>query len=172
MGVDMTVDDKEAISQTMQMETYAAAIADAKTPTDAFKAAETASQSLIGHALFTLMIFDAERMEVERCYSSDPTNYPAGGRKKKRDTEWGQHVLMDGKPYIGSSADDIRASFNDHEVILKLGLISVLNVPIQRHGSTIGTMNMLDKTAHYSENDAQTGALITSKLIGFLTASA
>lgn len=168
----MAVDDKDVIEQTMHMKTYAAAIADAKTPTDAFKAAETVSQSLIGHALFTLMIFDAGRMEVERCYSSDPASYPAGGRKQKRDTEWGQHVLTDGKPYIGSSADDIRASFNDHEVILNLGLISVLNVPIQHRGSTIGTMNMLDKTAHYSADDAQTSALITNKLVGFLTVSA
>ena len=86
------------------------------------------------------------------------------GAKKKRDTEWGQFVLTDGQTYIGSNAEDIRRNFDDHEIIAGLGLCSVINIPIKRMGTTIGTMNLLDTTAHYDERDACMGAIIAMGL--------
>lgn len=139
---------------------FASTVANATDPIDAFRAAELATSTLIGHALFTVMAFDPERIEVQRLYTSDPESYPTGGRKKKRDTEWGRHVLLDGKVYIGSNEQDIRNSFDDHEVIISLGLCSVINIPIKRMGTTIGTMNLLDTTAHYDEADAHIGSVI------------
>ncbi len=111
--------------------------------------ADAAADELVGHKLFTVMRFDSDSMEVERLYSSQPQAYPPGGRKQKRDTAWGHHVLELGKPYIGSNADDIRWAFNDHDLILSLGLESVLNMPITRENSVIGTMNVLHKAGHY-----------------------
>lgn len=143
---------------------YAHAVANALTCEDLFHAAERAAQSLIGHQLFTIMAFDPDRMEVQRCFSSDPIIYPTGGRKKKRNTEWGHHVLERGKFFIGTSEENIRRYFDDHEVITSLGLCAVLNIPIKRLGKVIGTMNLLDETAHYTELDSKVGSVIAMGL--------
>lgn len=143
---------------------FALTIASASTREEICTAAELATAITIGHSLFTVMAFDRDRMEVERFYTSDPENYPAGGRKKKRDTDWGQFVLLDGQTYIGASDEDIRRNFDDHEIIAGLGLCSVINIPIKRMGVTIGTMNLLDTTAHYDERDACMGAIIAMGL--------
>jgi GAF domain-containing protein len=151
---------------------FAATVAEAAEPMEAFRAAEVAAKRLIGHRLFTVMAFHAETMEVERCYSSDPERYPPGGRKQKRDTVWGSHVLEDGGYFIGHDAADIRRHFDDHEVILGLGLGSVLNVPIKCLGRTIGTMNLLDRPGHYDEAQLELARIIAVGLIGPLQSRA
>ena len=143
---------------------FALTISTASSRNEICTAAELAAAKTIGHSLFTVMAFDRDQMEVQRFYTSDPENYPAGGRKKKRDTEWGQFVLIDGQTYIGANAEDIRRNFDDHEIIAGLGLCSVINIPIKRMGVTIGTMNLLDTTAHYDERDACVGAIIAMGL--------
>lgn len=129
-----------------------------------FVAAETVAQTLIGHRLFTIMRFDADRMVVERVHSSNPDAYPIGGRKPKRDSEWRKHVLEEGKVFIGHNSDDIRWVFDDSELILSLGLHAVLNVPIKSAGRIVGTMNLLDQTAHYTVQGAEIGAIIARQL--------
>ncbi len=143
---------------------FALTVASVTTRDEICMAAELAASKTIGHSLFTVMAFDRDRIEVERFYTSDPENYPAGGRKKKRDTDWGQFVLLDGQTYIGANDEDIRRNFDDHEIIAGLGLCSVINIPIKRMDVTIGTMNLLDTTAHYDERDACIGAIIAMGL--------
>lgn len=144
----------------------AAAIAEAHDPVEAFRAADVAAQRLIGHRLFTIMAFHADAMEVERCYSSDPVRYPPGERKQKRDTAWGSRVLAAGDYFIGHDAADIRQHFDDHEVILGLGLGSVLNVPIKCLGQTVGTMNLLHNAGHYDAAHVEVARIIALNLIG------
>ncbi|MEM8743608.1 MAG: GAF domain-containing protein [Pseudomonadota bacterium] len=127
-----------------------AAIENRRSREEIFKAAEQAAQAAIGHRLFTVMAFHADSVEVQRLYSSNEDAYPTGGRKQKRDTAWGRQVLDRGEPFIGTTADDIRAHFNDHEVILGLGLESVLNMPIQQGGNTLGTVNLLHEAGYYT----------------------
>ena len=142
------------------LQVYAGRVMSATSDQEVFQAAEQAAQHAIGHQLFTIMIFDPDRMEVERCFSNRQSEYPTGGRKKKRDTEWGRHVLMQGNVYIGSNEDDIRWAFNDHDIITGMGLCAVLNIPIKRMGRVIGTMNLLDDHPHYDEADANVGGII------------
>jgi len=141
-------------------------IAEAKSHDEIFADVAEAADTVIGHKLFTIMVFDAEAMEVSRVYSSNRKAYPPRGKKKKRDTAWGRRVLEKGNPYIGRSADDIRANFNDHEVILGLGLQSVLNMPIRSAGVTLGTMNLLHKRDYYSDQDLEVASLLADMLAG------
>ena len=150
--------DIEASIKTL--EELATKQADALDVIAVYDAAAKASDALVGHQLFTIMVFHAETMEVERVYSNRPKDYPVGGRKHKRDTEWGRRVLECGEPYIGYSADDIRRHFNDHALILGLGLTAILNMPVRIAGKTIGTMNLLDGIAHYREADLGSAGLI------------
>lgn len=128
--------------------------------TDVYAAAADAAATHLGHQLFTIMVFHANTMEVERVYSNRPQEYPVGGRKQKRDTEWGRQVLDRGEPYFGRSIDDIRRHFHDHAVIEGLGLSAILNIPVRIAGKTIGTMNLLDAGPHYREADLAYAGLV------------
>lgn len=141
------------------------AVADGRDPMDVFAAAEKAAQAAIGHRLFTIMAFHADSVEVERLYSSNEGAYPPGGRKQKRDTAWGRQVLDQGEPFIGRSAEDIRAHFNDHELIIGLGLEAVLNMPIRHGGRTLGTVNLLHRADYYTEDHLAPAAEI-ARLVG------
>lgn len=159
--------DPALVQQTIAR--LADTIAEAKSHDEIFADVAEAADIVIGHKLFTIMVFDAEAIEVSRVYSSDPKTYPPGGKKKKRDTAWGRRVLEQGEPYIGRSADDIRANFNDHEVILGLGLQSVLNMPVRSAGVTLGTMNLLHERDYYSDQDLEIASLLAGMLAGPLT---
>ncbi len=152
------------------LDDYKNAIAQSPDADTAFRIAEETASKLLGHRLFTVMAFHEDAMEVERCYSSNPDKYPTGGRKQKRDTLWGHHVLEQGKYFIGFNADDIRNNFDDHGVIQALGLESVLNMPISNGGKTIGTMNLLDKAGYYNEDQISIARLIANALAEVLLA--
>ncbi len=132
---------------------------------DLFNAVETVANDRIGHKLFTLMAFNAEMMQVQRLYSSDPVAYPPGGAKEKRDTPWGRQVLESGEHFIGKDRDDISAYFNDASVMFDLGLHSILNVPIRLNGQTLGTMNLChDSPGYYQESHLPWGLMLTGVL--------
>jgi len=150
----------------------AATVTEAATPVAAFAAADRAACTLIGRALFTVMAFDAPAMEVQRVYSSNPDAYPPGGRKRKRDTPWGRHVLERGLPFRGAGPEDIRAHFDDHALILRLGLESVMNVPVRVCGETIGTMNLLRAAARFTERDLAAAQVLAGLLAGPLARAA
>jgi len=137
-------------------------------PARIFGAVEALSAEVIGHRLFTIMRFDADRSEVERVHSSMPAVYPVGGRKAKRDTTWSDHTLRDMKVFRASGADAIRAAFDDHATILSLGLGSVLNIPLVLAGRCVGTMNLLHEAGWYTTQDEPTGLLLGAFLLPVL----
>jgi len=66
---------------------------------------------------------------------------------------WTERLFREGRPYVGRTADDIRAVFFDHELILSLGCQSVLNVPVVWNERTLGTINLLHEAGWYEERD-------------------
>ena len=154
------------------LDAYAKKVNAAATPHDVFAAAEAIAQDLIGHSLFTIMRFDASQMAVQRIYSSNSDAYPVGGRKPKRNTKWGHHVLEQGKVFIGTNDDNIRCAFDDSELIIRLDLHAVLNIPIRSSAGIIGTMNLLDRAARYGEEAAELGKRIAHHLVDAVNTSA
>ena len=132
------------------------------------RALETLSGETIGHRLFTVMWFDSDRSEVQRLHTSLPAIYPAGGRKKKKDTAWAHHVLTELKVFRGNGPADIVSAFDDHETILGLGLGSVLNIPVVFRGRCVGTMNLLHQAGWYGPEDETIGRLLGAFLIPVL----
>jgi hypothetical protein len=129
------------------------------------------SGQIIGHRLFTIMRFDHGRTEVERVHSSLPSVFPVGGRKKKADTKWADHVLHEKKVFRGTTADDVRAAFDDHQTILGLGLGSIINIPIVFGGRCLGTMNLSHEAGWYRAEDERTGVLLGAFLVPALLGS-
>jgi hypothetical protein len=107
------------------------------------RAADRLARELTGQQLCTTMVFDRQAMTVQRIFSSRPTEYPVGGSKPKRDTRWGQQVLLEGRRFEGEGEAAIRAHFADHEAILGLGLRSIVNLPVFVRGECVGTLNLL-----------------------------
>jgi len=118
----------------------------------------------LANQLFTAMRFHSVTMEVERLHSTLPNIYPVSGRKPKRDTEWGKKVLIDQRVNSGFGAADIRWAFTDHETILGLGLNAVLNVPIVRDGSVLGTINYLRGNPAFGSGEADLAKQVAAAL--------
>ena len=153
---DLTINDLRLLAGTLRA---------SERPPAIYAALEAVSGEVIGHRLFTIMRFDAARSEVERVHSSLQSVYPNGGRKKKADTAWADHVLGGMKVFLGSTPDDIRAAFDDHPTILGLGLGSIINVPIVFEGRCLGTMNLSHEAGWYRAEDEQIGILLGAFLI-------
>lgn len=137
------------------------ALASPETPLDH---AYALCSKTLPNGLFTAMRFHADRMEVERLYSTLPDVYPVSGRKPKKDTPWGQKVLIDRHINLGFGPEDIGWAFSDHETILGLGLQSVMNVPVVRAETVLGTINFLRKDEPFSNEEAATAQLMAALL--------
>lgn len=139
-----------------QLETLRRAAAGPGQPQGLLAAVGRVAAEAMGCALFTVMRFDEAAMEVERLYSTRTAAYPVGGRKAKRDTPWGHHVLTERRVFIGEGEAAIRAAFDDHATILALGLRSIINVPLIDGDACRGTANFLKYEASLSADDVET----------------
>lgn len=106
-------------------------------------AVDAVGREAMGQALCTAMRFDAATMRVQRLYTSDAAAYPLGGWKNKRDTAWGRQVLIEGRVFVAEGAAAIAEHFDDHATIARLGLHSIVNVPVRLGGVCVGTVNFL-----------------------------
>ncbi len=136
-----------------QLETLRQAAAAAGQPQALLAAIGRVAAEAMDCALFTVMRFHENAMEVERLYSSDTAAYPVGGRKAKRDTPWGHQVLTERKIFVGEGEAAIRAAFDDHATILGLGLRAIINVPVVYADSCLGTVNFLKREPAISAAD-------------------
>lgn len=122
-------------------------------PAAVFHALDKALAAEPGHILFTVLLHHPRQRENERFYSNMPEAYPVGGRKPVTDHPWMQQVIQAGRPYIGRTRADIQYVFYDYELIWSLGCESVLNLPVRWAGETLGTLNLLHRSGHYTEAD-------------------
>lgn len=123
-----------------------------------YPALEHEMEQAFGFKLFTLLVVDRGTSEVARVYTSNPESYPVKGRKPlQENTPWAQRLLVEGEPYIGYTAEDIKSAFFDHELIASLGCDSVLNLPVIHDGTVIGTINLLHEANWYTPDHAERG---------------
>ncbi len=134
----------------------AVAAAKAASADDILAALDPALDAVFGHKLYTALLYHGPEGGVERYYTSNPDSYPVGGRKPPNPSPWTQQFLVEGNPYIGYDADDIRAVFFDHELIISLGCESILNIPVSHKGQVLGTLNILHEAGWYGEDDIPT----------------
>ncbi|MGS1009796.1 GAF domain-containing protein [Achromobacter anxifer] len=128
-------------------------------PAAAFQAIDAHAHAALAHTLCTVNRYDAQAMRVVRLYSSNPEAYPPGGSKDKSGTAWGRHVLLEQKLFVGEGEDALREFFNDHDAIRRLGLRSVINVPVVYGAVCLGTVNFLMPRAAVSDADVQAAQL-------------
>lgn len=125
----------------------------AASPTALLTAIHNIAVRRLNAGLVTAMRYDEPNETVERLYSSNVAAYPVGGRKPKRDTAWGRHVLVERRVLLSAGDDAIRAGFPDHAIIFGLGLHSCLNIPLVSGGRCVGTLNVLRAAAEWSDEE-------------------
>ena len=116
-----------------------------------FRELERQLSEVIEFRLFTVLQVDLP--EVVRLYSSNREAYPVTGRKLMGPTPWGAHVIIEGQPWLGHTAADLKWAFADHALIASLGCGSCLSIPVRENDQTLGTLNILDAEGCYTQDD-------------------
>ena len=148
---------RDAVDAVPHLAAVAAALGAPGQPGATFVALDRALAATLGHKLFTILRWDAERRESERLYTNQPAAYPVGGRKPMNPTTWSRRVLDERRPYVGRTAADIRAHFFDHELIASLGCAAIINLRVVWNGRVLGTLNALHEAGWYDEGDVPLG---------------
>jgi GAF domain-containing protein len=150
----------------------AAVAVEATDPRVVFAAADRLVAAAIGHRLFTVTGVHHATQEVERLYTSDPVAYPVGGRKSKRNTDWGRIVLAEGRVFVAATPEEVRRHFADHARLAGLGIGAILNVPITAGGCVRGVMNVSHQAGWFTAEDVERGRVIAGLLAAaFLVAA-
>lgn len=92
--------------------------------------------------------------QLERVYSTHPAVYPVGGRKDKPVTAWSECVLAHCRPYVSPDFAAVKAAFDDHDLLARHGITSILNVPVASGGRCVGTVNLMSGKVSYGAADA------------------
>ena len=120
----------------------------------------------MGVKLFTILAFTEGGQALHRIYSSHPQQYPVGGRKDVAAdvaADWVTRCRYEQAPYFGATREDVRRVFTDSALIESLGCGSIINVPIVRHGVSIGALNILDVEGAYSGANIDTALTIAER---------
>jgi GAF domain-containing protein len=119
----------------------------------------------VGHRLITLLQLTADGTQLQRVYTSDPAAYPLQGRKPVPQTRWTELVLRKCQPYLGSTLSELREMIGDHQLIARLGLGSIINVPVVYDGAVLGALNILHADGYYSQNSLEKARVYSGFLI-------
>jgi hypothetical protein len=120
----------------------------------------------MGVKLFTILAFTNGGQTLQRIYSSHPQQYPVGGLKDVVTdvaADWVTRCRDEQAPYFGATREDVRRIFTDSALIESLGCGSIINVPIVRHGVSIGALNILDAEGTYSGADVEKAMVIAER---------
>lgn len=134
-------------------------------PAALFAAFDRYCAQTFGHRLFTVLEWAPETNDVQRLYSSRPSEYPLLNRKPMGPTEWGARVLKGGRSWIGRNADDIRWAFPDHELIASLGCAACINAAVLWNGEVLGVVSVLGPENAYDDADLA-GLVAIAPLLG------
>ena len=125
----------------------------ATSPDALFAAIHQVAKRRLDAGLVTAMRHDEAAATVERLYSSDPGAYPVGGRKLKRDSDWSRHVLVEHRVLVSGGDDALRQHYTDQATVCGIGIHSCVNVPLVSGGKCLGTLNVLNARASWSEDE-------------------
>jgi GAF domain-containing protein len=149
-----------------------AALPKRRQPKPLYAALDHALGGLIGHKLFTLMIFDERQRTMQRVYSSQPKAYPVGGSKPYSASTIYDALLKRHEAVVTRDTDDIKRAFADHKLILSLKLGASLHLPVVYDGRALGIMNLLHKAGWYRDKHvgeaAPFAALLTTPYLTVL----
>ncbi len=125
--------------------------------------------ALTGCDAFTLLIYDLEKGVALRVFSSCPEEFPTEGSKVLTGSVWAEWLLTQMAPLVSEGPEALKRNFDDHEVIMDLGIKAIINFPILRQGKCIGAVNCLYYSMPKWTNDqaiADRASWLAGQIIG------
>lgn len=110
----------------------------------------------VGCGLMTASIYDIGAMRSRRVFTDNAAAYTVGNFKRLDRNLYYDTVIESAQPFSTTSIEQIAQVFFDWEHIQSLGYGSNLNLPAVVDGRVIGTVNLLEKTGHYTPDRVAT----------------
>lgn len=137
-----------------ELDAAARAVREQADPAAALRVIGEAMDRLIGSRMFTFLLFDTARFEMERLHCTLPERYPVGARKPMRRGRWSECLIDRGEVFIANGAHEMRATFGDHAALAAIGVSASMCVPVRHAGRTLGSMNLNGDAGRYGEREA------------------
>ena len=118
-------------------------------------------------SLFTASTCDVESLQVTRVHSSRPDTYPMRATTNKRETSWGNQVLRQRRVFVGEGFLAMAAAFDDQADMEKVGVRSIINVPVVVNDRCLGVLNF-----GFAEDRISARALTVARLLGIASSAA
>ncbi len=119
-------------------------------PEALFAAVDAAIEHDAGRLFCTYLLLHANG-DGERVYTTVPQQYPNGGRKPLQGTDWGNHVLKQGRIFLSRTQDELRSTYATWTMVEELGCTALANVPVIHGGEVLGTINLGHRVGHYTD---------------------
>lgn len=124
-------------------------------------------KKIIGYELLTITRIYVNRMEMERIYSTNPTEYPINNVKPLYEDAWTIRVVYYAQVYLATSEEEMIAYFPNF--LMKEGFGSVINIPvITNDREVVATINALNKRYFYNKNHVDSLKPFAKKVLQLL----
>jgi hypothetical protein len=117
-----------------------AAFAEKGQPASAYAAFDRVVERLVGR-VFSTVLKRRPGWEIERIYSSDEQNYPAGGMKPLPDNARTRRLYKEGRAFFARGDAQIMAEHPDSRAAIA-GADTVANFPVIYDGEVVATVNL------------------------------
>ncbi|SDG82678.1 hypothetical protein [Pelagibacterium luteolum] len=104
----------------------------------------------VGCGLMTASLYDLRTMRTRRVFTDNDVAYALGNFKRLDRNRFYQLVIESAQPFSSTTIEELAEVFFDWEHIQALGYGSNLNLPAVANGKVLGTINLLEKTGHYT----------------------
>ena len=121
----------------------------------------------IGRKLITITVIDQSMKYVERIYSNNKKIYPLLGQKTMPKNIWSKKVIKNKNHFLCKNKNQIKKIYFDYNTIFSLNCGSIINLLILFKNKPIGTINILHKENHYTQNDIKKIDPLTIYMIPF-----
>ena len=129
----------------------AAALATAEDqPRVSFEALRGLAETEVGARMFTVLAFDFVRQVMVRRYSTHPDVYPVDVSDPITDTVWERTLIGERKPLVLNDPQAMATLLPNVPELAALGCEAMLNLPIVVAGQSIGALNLLSASGHYT----------------------
>lgn len=134
----------------------------ATSPAASLHVLDALAANLIGHRMFTGLLYHPDTQETERFYTNQTEKYPLGGRKPPRRDRWSNTVIDRGEIFFISSVQDVKDNFADAATLLGIGIGSGMCLPVRLQDRTLGTINVLAAEGVVSDRHAPVGHILAA----------
>ncbi len=124
------------------------ALSEVASAEDALKQIDVYRRLFAGPGIFSIQLNVTTRddpkneIRLQRFYSSNGSEFPVQGRKRKTLTPWTQTLFVQRRVFVAEGRDVLERTFDDFAEMRPLGLNAAVNVPLLKDNVCYATFNV------------------------------